>query len=119
MGQSNNIIRGLITEYVQNGIALLQYADDTILCLQDDLENAQNLKFILYLYEGMSGLKINFEKSEVIMVDQDLGKSKIFSEMFNCDVRRWPIKSLGVPVSGSRLRVADWLPRVEKKSIKG
>ena len=114
MGQSNDIIRGLIPEYVQNGIALLQYADDTILCLQDDLENAQNMKLLLYLYEGMSGLKINFGKSEVIMVDQDLEKSITFSEMFNCDVGKWPIKYLGVPVSGSRLRVADWLPLVEK-----
>ena len=114
MGQSNGIIRGLIPEYVQNGIALLQYADDTILCLQDDLENAQNMKFLLYLYEGMPGLKINFGKSEVIMVDQVPEQSIIFSEMFNCAIGKWPIKYLGVHVSGSQLRVADWLPLVEK-----
>ena len=33
MGQRNSLIRGLIPEYIQNGVALLQYADDTILCL--------------------------------------------------------------------------------------
>ena len=84
MGQRNSLIRGLIPEYIQNRVALLQFADDTILCLQDDLDNAQNIKFLLYLHEGMSGLKINFDKSEVIMVDQDPEKSSIFSEMFNC-----------------------------------
>ena len=62
----------------------------------------------------MSGLKINFDKSEVIMVDQDPEKSSIFSEMFNCSIGKWPIKYLGVPVSGSRLRVADWITLVEK-----
>ena len=114
MGQRNSLIRGLIPEYIQNGVALLQFADDTILCLQDDLDNAQNIKFLLYLHEGMSGLKINFDKSEVIMVDQDPEKSSIFSEMFNCSIGKWPIKYLGVPVSGSRLRVADCIPLVEK-----
>ena len=63
---------------------MLQYADDTILCVQDDLETAQNLKLLLYLYESMSGLKINFDKSEVIMISQDSGKSLMYAEMFNC-----------------------------------
>jgi hypothetical protein len=58
----------------------------------------------------MSGLKINFAKSEVIMVSQDTSKSIDYSNMFNCAIRNWPIKYLGVPVAGSRLHVADWLP---------
>ena len=63
---------------------MLQYADDTILCLQDDVEVAQNMKFLLYLYENMSGLKINFTKSEVIMISQDNEQSLRYAEMFNC-----------------------------------
>ena len=31
-----------------------------------------------------------------------------------CAVGDWPIKYLGVPVSGSKLRVVDWGPLVEK-----
>jgi hypothetical protein len=68
LGQENGLIKGLVPEYIPNGVALLQYADDTILCIQDDLEMAQKLKWLLYLYESMSGLKINFNKSEVIMI---------------------------------------------------
>jgi hypothetical protein len=41
---------------------MLQYADDTILLIQDDLEQARNLKLLLYIFEAMSGLKISFEK---------------------------------------------------------
>jgi hypothetical protein len=45
------------------GVAILQYVDDTIFCLKDDMDNARNVKLLLYLYEMMSGLKINFTKS--------------------------------------------------------
>lgn len=91
---------------------MLQYADDTILCIQDDKNQATNLK--LYLFENMPGLKINFSKSEVMTISQNDEKNIEFSEMFNCAIGTWPIKYLGVPVAGSRLHVADWIPTCEK-----
>lgn len=57
---------------VENGLAILQYADDTIFLLQDDLEGANKLKFILCLFEQMSGLKINFHKREICFVLEKL-----------------------------------------------
>jgi hypothetical protein len=48
-----------VPHLIPKGVAILQYADDTILCLQNDLVKARNVKLILYLYEQMSGLKIN------------------------------------------------------------
>ena len=114
MGQQNQLIQGLVPEYIDGGLALLQYADDTILCVQDDIEIAQNLKPLLYLYEGMSGLMINFNKSEVIMISQDTEKSMMYADMFNCATGSWPIKYLGVPVAGNNAQVSKWLPLVEK-----
>jgi hypothetical protein len=84
------------------------------LCIQDNEEQAANLKLLLYFYENMSGLNINFSKSEVVMVSQDDAKSIQFSNLFNCAIGKWPIKYLGVPVAGSRLHVADWMPISEK-----
>ena len=72
------------------------------------------MKLLLYLYKGMSGLKINFNKSEVIMISQDNEKSLMYAEMFNCATGSWPIKYLGVLVSGSSIQVSTWLPLVEK-----
>jgi hypothetical protein len=103
-----------VPEYIENGVAILQYADDTILCIQDDKEQASRLKLLLYLYESMSGLKINFSKSEAIMISQDDNKNLKFFNMFNCAIGKWPIKYLGVHVAGSRLHVADWIPITEK-----
>ena len=48
------------------------------------------------------------------MVSQDDNKSLEYSNMFNCAIGDWPIKYLGVPVAGSRLHVADWMPICEK-----
>jgi hypothetical protein len=66
--QQNSLISGLIPHLIPNGVAILQYVDDTIMCLKNDMENTRNVKLMLYIFEQMSGLKINFEKSEVILV---------------------------------------------------
>jgi hypothetical protein len=86
LAQRNNLIKGLVSEYIENGIAVLQYADDTVLCIQDDKEQAAYLKLLLYLYEDMSGLKINFTKSEVILVNQEESKSLEFKI---CSIVQW------------------------------
>jgi hypothetical protein len=114
MAQQNNLNQGLVPKYVDNGVAVLQFANDTILCLQDDRNQAANLKLLLYLYEDMSGLKIDFSKSEIVMVSQDDAKSIEFSNLFNCAIGKWPMKYVGVPVAGSRLHVADWVSICEK-----
>jgi hypothetical protein len=41
------------------------------MCLEDDMEKARNVKILLYIYEYMPGLKINFEKSEVLLIGGD------------------------------------------------
>ena len=75
---------------------------------------ATNLKLLLYLYELMSGLKINFDKSEVTMIHGDDSRQLVFAEIFNCQTGSFPIKYLGVPVSPGRLLVKDWLSLEEK-----
>jgi hypothetical protein len=105
LAQENNLIKGLIPDIIPRGVAILQYADDTILCMDDEVETMTNMKILLYMYEKMSGLKINFGKSEIIMVSLDEHKALMFSELINCATGSWPIKYLGVPVSGSRLHV--------------
>jgi hypothetical protein len=70
-----------ILQYADDTI--LQYADDTILLIQDDAQQAVNLKLLLYIFESMSGLKINFEKSEVMMILEDDTKKNFFADLFN------------------------------------
>jgi hypothetical protein len=116
--QSNKLICGLVDHIVDNGIAVLQYADDTIICLKHNVEGARNMKLLLYLYELMAGLKINFSKSEVITINDEEGWDRKYVELFNCEVGTFPIKYLGVPVSPSRLHVSDWGPLTSKNEKK-
>ena len=63
-------VEGLIPHLVEGGVSILQYADDTILFMSHDLEKALNMKLILCIFEQLSGLKINFHKSELFCFGQ-------------------------------------------------
>jgi hypothetical protein len=68
--QQRQIVSNLVDHLIPD-VAILQYANDTILCLTNEIEKARNIKLVLYIDEQMSGLKINFEKSEVLMLGGD------------------------------------------------
>jgi hypothetical protein len=54
-------------------VVILQYADDTIICLEHNFEKARNMKLLLYtMFEKMSGLKINFNKSEILLLGEEV-----------------------------------------------
>jgi hypothetical protein len=57
-------IDGVVPHLVDDGLSILQYADGTIIFLDHDLV-AKNLKVLLCAFEKLSGLKINFHKSEM------------------------------------------------------
>ena len=63
-------IRGVIPHLVDDGLSILQYADDTILFLDHDIEQAKIMKLLLSVFEQISGLKINFHKSEIFCYGQ-------------------------------------------------
>jgi hypothetical protein len=58
-------IEGVIPHPVNDGLSILQYADDRILFMEHDLEKARNMNLLLSAFEELSGLKINFHKSEI------------------------------------------------------
>ncbi|KAK1679281.1 hypothetical protein QYE76_040129 [Lolium multiflorum] len=65
-------LQGVVPHLIPGGISHLQYADDTLILIQNSEENIANLKFLLMCFEDMSGLKINYHKSEVIVMGQPL-----------------------------------------------
>jgi hypothetical protein len=114
--QENDLVTGLISHIIPKGVAVLQYANDTIVFLKHDIEGAVHMKLLVYLFEMLAGLKINFNKSEFFMINDEGNWGHVYADLFNCQVGLFPIKYLGVPVSPSRLRVSDWSPLLEKCS---
>jgi hypothetical protein len=82
--QSNNLFSGLVDHIISKGVVVLQYDDDTIICLKQGVEGARNMKLLLYLYEMMAGLKINFYKSEVITINDEDNWAEVYARIFNC-----------------------------------
>jgi retron-type reverse transcriptase len=65
-------VEGAIPHLVQDGLSLLQYADDTVIFMDHDMDKTMNMKLILSTFEQLSGLKINFHKSVIFC----FGKAK-------------------------------------------
>ena len=50
------------------GVVSPQYEDDTFLFLDNSLDSAKNLKWTLSSFEHMSGMRINFHKSDLVAI---------------------------------------------------
>jgi hypothetical protein len=99
---------GLVPHLVEDGLSILQYADDTILFLEDDLERAKNLKMVLCAFEKLSGLKINFHKSELFTFGETKEKTLEYVELFGCREGAFPFRYLGISMSYHKLLNKDW-----------
>lgn len=76
-------IKGLIPHLVPGRLTHLQYADDTIIMIGLDDEVIANTKFLLYCFEIMSGLKINYHKSEVFVMGVEEEERKRVANKLN------------------------------------
>jgi hypothetical protein len=62
----------------------------------------------------MSNLKINFDISEIILVEGDNDLAIQYADLFNCQVGLFPMNYLRVPIAPGWLHVVDWT-RLEEK----
>jgi hypothetical protein len=103
-----SFFHGLVPHLVDDGLSILQYADDTILLLDDDLEKAKNLKIVLSAFEKLSGLKINFHKSELFSFGDTRERAVEYVELFGCKEGDLPFRYLGIPMSYRQFSNKDW-----------
>ena len=92
-----------IINLVDDGLSILQYTDDTVLFLEDNLEEAKNLKLVLGAFEKLAGLKINFHKSELFCFGAAKERGKEYVELFGCVEGTFPFRYLGIPMHFRRL----------------
>lgn len=107
-------IVGVVPHLINDGLSILQYADDTVLFMDHDLEKAHNMKLLLFVFEQLSGLKINFHKSELYCFGEAKDFENEYMELFGCSTGQFPFRYLGIPIHYRRLRNADWKEVVER-----
>ncbi|GAU34276.1 hypothetical protein TSUD_321220 [Trifolium subterraneum] len=107
--------RNLFTGYSVDGgdsisISHLQFADDTLLLGAKIWANVRALQVVLLLFESMSGLKVNFNKSMLVGVnipESWLGEA---ASALRCRVGKIPFIYLGLPVGEDPRRLVFWEP---------
>ena len=77
--------------------------------MDHDIEKATNIKIILCAFEQLSGLKINFHKSEFFFVLDKLRRwNTITRNSLVVNLGYILFRYLGIPMHFRKLRNADW-----------
>ena len=100
-------LSGVVPHLIEGGLSILQYADNTILFLDHNLEQAQNMKNILCAFEQLFGLKINFHKSEIFCFGEAKNYEIQYMELFGCNPGSFPIRYLGIWIHYRKLFNSD------------
>jgi len=111
-------VKGVVPNLIDGGLSILQYADDTIIFIDHDIEQAKNLKLLLCVFEQLSGLKINFHKSELFCFGDVRDHEYQYSQLFGCNIGSYPFRYLGIPMHFRKLSNKDWKTvedRIEKR----
>jgi hypothetical protein len=105
--KSEGQLKGVISDLTNDGLVILQYADDAILFMEHNIEKARNIKLLLSAFEKMSGLKINYHKSELFCFGQAKDEESQYEQLFRCQIGSYPFRYLGIPMHFRRLRNKD------------
>jgi hypothetical protein len=84
-------IKGVISHLLPGWVTHLQYADDTMILIEKDDTSIANLKFILICFELLSGLKINYHKSEVIVMGVSSQEQTRVANLLNWQEGAFPL----------------------------
>jgi hypothetical protein len=101
-------LNGVVPHLVDEGLTILQYVNDTILSVEDDIEQAKNLKLVLGAFEELSGLKINFHKSENFCLGQAKNRATEYIQLVGSKEGTFPFMYLGIPMSHGRITNKNW-----------
>nr|XP_043616324.1 uncharacterized protein LOC122588274 [Erigeron canadensis] len=98
----------------QISVSHLFYADDVMIVGEWSENNLVNISNALRFFYGISGLKINFEKSTVIGVGVHQDNVSHLANYIGCKAEKLPFKYLGIPIGASSKRISTWEPIISK-----
>jgi hypothetical protein len=109
-------IKDLMTHLIQEGITHIQYVDGIVVMVDPCDETIRNLKLILYCFEFLSGLKINFHKSDVFLFGAEPKEEMRWAHMLNCKIGSLTMTYLRISISDLLVRSSSFDNVVNKIS---
>ena len=107
----NNLFRGYqVGDSEAVVVSHLQFANDTSILGEKSWANIRGMRAVLLLFEALSGLKVNFSKSQLVGVNIHASWLSEAALVLNCKVGSFPFVYLGLPVGGNPRRLAFWEP---------
>ena len=88
-------------------ISNLLFVDNTLVFCEASSSQMTYLSWLLMWFEGISGLKINLDKSELIPVGRVLNVVKL-AAIIGCKVGMLPTSYLGLPLGAAHNSVVAW-----------
>jgi len=72
------------------------------------------MRAALMLFESLSGLKVNFLKSQLVGVNVERLWLSEAARVLNCRVSALPFVYLGLPIGGNVRRLCFWVPLIDR-----
>lgn len=100
---------------IEEGSSILQYAYDTMIFPDHDIQQAMNMKLLLCTFEKLSDLKIIFHQRKIFYFGQTKNYEMQYSHLFACD---WNLH-LSLPRSMVYQCIIENLIKIGKSLKKG
>ena len=112
--ENNSFTRYEVGSANQVVVSHLQFADDTLLLGTKSWANVRSMRAALVIFELMSGLKVNFNKSLLVGVNITESWLSEAARVLGCKVGKIPFMYLGLPIGGNPRRLKFWEPTVNR-----
>jgi len=86
---------------------ILQYADDTILIMEADVNQILHLKEILQMFATSTGLVVNYSKSSMLPIYVHPDRLAVLASAFGCAIGSMPFTYLGLPMGTTKPKMED------------
>jgi hypothetical protein len=89
---------------------LVQYADDTVIVLVAKFEQVQWIQLLLIYIITPTGLKLNFQMSNLIPIHGPEEINPLFLKTLSCHIGTLPFTYIGLPHGLIKWRIENFLP---------
>ena len=111
-------LRGLKISVNEILLSHLQFADDTLLFCEVDQQQLRLVKRLLFSFQALSGLAVNYKKSALVVLERDEVWAQETAELLECSWVKLPILYLGIPLGANMKKVASWQCIIDKIQLK-